>query len=223
MNRTIKLFLTQPKDYVNSKSKIKETINLLLDLISEKESLLSDDDLITLNQVLPDLNFMPITDYNNVLYQLNTYYNVDNTKLSRYIAMLNYLLLRYISVLFLLNNFDDKMYNKLKNKINSITSGVSGTSSGATSAGAAPAPASASGAASASASGAAPAPAPASASPPSRLLRNAAASCPPLSFMAVDAPVTFDPPKISLDHPLNVKMITSGNSPLTLHLISRIN
>jgi hypothetical protein len=30
------------------------------------------------------------------------------------------------------------------------------------------------------------------------------------SFMAVDASVTFDPPKINLDHPKDVKMTVSG-------------
>jgi hypothetical protein len=38
----------------------------------------------------------------------------------------------------------------------------------------------------------------------------------PPSFMAVDAAVTYDPPKISVDQPLSAKMIASGTSPLTL-------
>ncbi len=42
---------------------------------------------------------------------------------------------------------------------------------------------------------------------------------PPSSFMAVDAAVTYDPPKISVDQPLSAKMIASGTSPLTLSLI----
>jgi hypothetical protein len=31
--------------------------------------------------------------------------------------------------------------------------------------------------------------------------------------MAVDEAVTFDPPKVSLDHPLNVQMSKSGTHP----------
>lgn len=120
MNNNIAIFFNNPNRFLKQIKTVKQTINDLIDINKQLEQQLEEkfdsNKLLELNEIIPNIVVKRESNFTDILGMIY----VSKKEIERVNSTFYYLLIRYISLLLLLNNIDNKEYHKLTTEIKKI-------------------------------------------------------------------------------------------------------
>jgi hypothetical protein len=113
MNTNISNFFSNPEKFLNQSKILKETINDLIDMNANMEKQLDENKLIKLNKIVPFQRIKKESRTSDFLMILK----LSRSEINRINHNFFYLLIRYITILLLLNEITSDQYKQLATKI----------------------------------------------------------------------------------------------------------